>query len=106
MLIFEKERFESEQELEQDKINLEAEKLRLDREKFAYEIEHQKSRELVDDIFEAFSVAGQMLIPIASLTGIIYVANLSYMNDSKLELCNGRVFGGVKDLLKVISMKV
>ena len=51
-------------------------------------------------------MTGRLLVPIAGLAGVVYVANLAYMNDSKLELCNGRVFGGVKDLLKVITLKV
>lgn len=102
---FEKERFQIEEEIERDKIEIDREKVRLDREKFAYDVEHQKSRELVSDILEVVEITGKLLVPIASLTGIVYVANLSYMNDSKLELCNGRVFGGVKDMLRILTLK-
>lgn len=105
-LDFEIERFKTEEEIERDKIDLDRERLRLDREKFAYDVEHQKSRELLSDILEVAEVTGKILVPIAGLTGVIYVANLAYMNDSKLELCNGRVIGGVKDLLKIITLKV
>lgn len=93
-------------ELEQDKINLDEERLRLDREKFAYEVEHGKDRELIGDIFEAIELTSKIAVPVLSLTAVVYVANLAYMNDSKLELCNGRVIGGVKDLLKIMTMRV
>lgn len=105
-LALEEKRMEIEEEIERDKINLETEKLRFDREKFAYEIEHQKDRELIDDIFEAFGIAGKFAVPIASVTAVIYVANLAYMNDSKMELCNGRIIGGVKDLIKIMALKL
>ncbi len=105
-LDFEKEKFKSEQEIEHDKINLKAEEIRLDREKFAYDVEHQKSKELLSDILEVVEVTGKLLVPIAGITSVVYVANLAYINDSKLELCNGRIMGGVKDILKIIAMKV
>lgn len=96
-------------EIESDRLQseseIEMEKIALDREKFEYEKEHQKKRELIDDIFEGIGAAGKILVPVASLVGVVYVANLAYMNDSKLELCNGRVFGTAKDLFKVLTLK-
>ncbi len=105
-LELERERMKIDEEIERDKINLEEDKHRLDREKFAYEVEHQKGRELISDILEVAEITGKILVPIAGLTGVIYVANLAYMNDSKLELCNGRVMGCAKDVLKVLMMRV
>lgn len=105
-LELDKERLQIEQEIEQEKNNLKAEEIRLEREKFAYDVEHQKKQDTVNEIFEVLEITGKLLVPIAGLTGVIYVANLAYMNDSKLELCNGRIMGGVKDLLKIMAMKV
>lgn len=93
-------------QIEQDKINVESERIRLDREKFAHEIEVQKKQEVVDIVFRAGDLGAKLLVPALGSAAVIYVANLAYMNDSKLELCNGRIIGGVKDLLKIMTMRV
>lgn len=102
----ERERMRITEEIEQDKINLDREKLRLEREKFAHDIEVQTKKDVEELIFRSLETGVKVLVPIASLTGIVYVANLAYMNDADFKLCNGRVIGGVKDILKVLTMKV
>ena len=105
-LTLEKSRIESNQELEQDKINLETEKLRLEREKFASDVEQAKKKETIDIIFKTSDVIVKLAVPILGFAGVRYVANLSYMNDEQMKLCNGRIAGGVKDMLKIMTMKV
>lgn len=94
------------QQIEQDKINVETEKLRLDREKFACEIEVRKRDEIKDIIFEAAEIGIKLAVPLIAVVGTIGVAKLSYMNEEEFKLCNGRVYGEVKDLLKIVTMKV
>ena len=103
-LELEREKLKIQQEIEQDKLNLDTEKVHLDREKFAYDVEQNKKRELIDIIFKSVDVGAKVLVPTLSLTGIIYVANLAYMNDADLKLCNGRIIGGVKDILKIMKV--
>ena len=93
-------------EIENNKINLETEKLRLDREKFAYDTQNAPRKEIEDVIFRTVDIATRLAVPVIGFMGIRYVANLSYMNDAELKLCNGRIAGGVKDMLKVLTMKV
>lgn len=92
--------------IEQDKIELEKEQLRLDREKFAYDIENQKKKEVVEIIFRSADLGVKVLIPTLAIAGTWAVAKLSYMNDAELKLCNGRVAGNVKELLKIATMKI
>lgn len=100
--LLDKPKLESEAELTYAKLDIEQDQIDLEREKFEY----GKKRDVIGDIFEGIELTGKIVVPVASLIGVIYVANLAYMNDSKLELCNGRVIGGVKDLFKVLTLKV
>lgn len=105
-IALEREKLQTQEEIEQDKINLETEKLRLDREKFAYDTQNAPRKEIEDVIFKTVDIATRLAVPVIGFMGIRYVANLSYMNDAELKLCNGRIAGGVKDMLKVLTMKV
>lgn len=93
-------------ELEVDKINLESEKIRLEREKFAHEVECQNLNQKLDIIFRTADVGTKILVPTMGLIGVVYVAKLAYMNDAELKLCNGRIFGGVKDILRILTTKL
>lgn len=105
-LEFEKEKFKTTTEIEQDKINVESERIRLDREKFTHDIEIQKRNEIKDIIFEAAELGIKISVPLIAAAATISVAKLSYMNEEEFRLCNGRVYGGVKDLLKLVTLKV
>lgn len=105
-LDFEKEKMRALDEIENDKIDLERERLRLDREKFAHDIEHQKGEELKEVIFMSAELMAKVAVPLVTVSAMVGVAKLSYAKDLDLELCNGRVMGTVKDLLKLATMKV
>lgn len=94
------------EEIEQNKINLDSEKVRLDREKFAFDVEQAKKNDVIDIIFRTGELSAKIMIPIIGFMGVRYVANLSYMNDEEMKLCNGRIAGGVKDMLKIMTMKL
>lgn len=99
-------KIETNQEIETDKVNLEAERLRLDRERFAHEVECQNLNQKLDIIFRSADVGTKILVPTMGLIGVVYVAKLAYMNDAELKLCNGRIFGGVKDILRILTTKL
>lgn len=99
--------FEREQlEFEKEKSQIERDRLEFEKEKFEKESARQKEQDIINVIFEGMGVACKIAVPVISLAAIVYVANLSYMNDSKLELCNGRIMGTTKDLFKILTMKV
>lgn len=99
--------FEREQlEFEREKSQIERDRLEFEKEKFERESARQEQQDILNAIFECIGTAGKILVPVIGLAGVIYVANLSYMNDSKLELCNGRIMGTTKDLFKILTMKV
>lgn len=103
---FAKLEFEHEQlEFEKEKSQIERDRLEFEKEKFEKESARQNEQDILNAILGGIGTAGKILVPVIGLAGVIYVANLSYMNDSKLELCNGRVMGTVKDLFKIITLK-
>ena len=102
----ESERLTIQETIEQDKINLEQDKLRFEREKFTKDIEDQKKKETVEIIFRSADLGVKVLVPTLAIAGTWAVAKLSYMNDAELKLCNGRVAGNVKELLRIATMKV
>lgn len=102
----ERERLTIQETIEQDKINLEQDKLRFEREKFTKDIEDQKKKETVEIIFRSADLGVKVLVPTLAIAGTWAVAKLSYMNDAELKLCNGRVAGNVKELLRIATMKV
>ena len=94
------------QEIEQDKINVETEKIRLEREKFANDVKVQLRSEIEQDIFETAELAVKIGVPVAVILAVVGVAKLSYTKEAELELCNGRVFGGIKDLLSLARLAI
>lgn len=105
-LKIEAEKIKINQEIEQDKINLESERIRLDRDKFAFDVEQAKKKEVIDIIFRTGELSAKIIVPILGFMSVRYVANLSYMNDEEMKLCNGRIAGTVKDVMKILMMKV
>ena len=105
-LKLEEDKLKVNEEIEQNKINLDSEKVRLDREKFAFDVEQAKKHDVIDIIFRTGELGAKIAIPILGFMGVRYVANLSYMNDEEMKLCNGRIAGGVKDMIKIMTMKV
>lgn len=93
-------------QIEQDKINLEAERIRLDREKFAHDVEATKKHEAVDVIFRSAELGVKVAVPLIALAGTIAIAKLAYVNDTDMKLCDGRVFAGAKDLIRLATMKI
>lgn len=63
-----------------------------------------KKKETVDIIFKAADLGLKILVPIFVALVSLGIAKLSYANDQNLELCNGRIFGSVKDVLKLIKL--
>lgn len=104
-IAFEKEKFESMQEIEQDKVNLDTERLRLEREKFGHDVVAETRGEIIEVIFRSADIGVKLLVPTLAIAGTWAVAKLSYMNDADLKLCNGRVAGNVKELLRIATMK-
>lgn len=94
------------QEIEQDKINNETERIRLDREKFANDVKVQKRGEIEQAIFETAGLAVKIGVPVAVILAVVGVSKLSYVKEAELELCNGRVYGGIKDLLALARLAV
>lgn len=93
-------------DVESRKIELDRERLLFEKEKFQHEIQTQKIEKTTDIIFRSGDLLVRGMVPLIGLAGVIYVANLAYMNDEQLKLCNGRIAGGVKDALKIMTMKV
>lgn len=87
-------------------IDIDVEKLKLEREKFIHDIEEQKRKEPIELIFRSADLGVKILAPILAITGTVAVAKLAYLNDTDLKLCNGRIFGQTRDLIKLATMKV
>lgn len=105
-LELEKDRQAIMQELEQDKINVENERLRLDREIFANDVKVQKREEIENGIFEVLELSVKIGVPVAVILAIVGVSKLAYVKEQNLELCNGRVYGGIKDLLSLARLAI
>ena len=102
----EKEKQKIMQQIEQDKINLAQDQLRLDREKFAHDVEHQKETEIIDVVLKSADLSVKVLVPALTLAGMMSLAKFAYMNDSELKLCNGRIFMGPKEMLRMLNLKI
>lgn len=105
-LELEEKRLKLNEEIEKRKLSLEESKFEFERIKDVRDREHQSNRELIDDIFEAIGLAARIAVPIASLTGVIYLGNLAYMSDAEMKLCNGRIIGRAGDIFKILTLKV
>ena len=105
-LDLERERQAIMQELEQDKINVETERLRLERERFAHDVQVQKRAEIEQAIYEVLELSVKIGVPVAVILAIVGVSKLAYVKEAQLELCNGRVYGGIKDLLSLARLAI
>lgn len=94
------------QELEQDKINVETERLKLERERFAHDVQVQKRAEIEQAIYEVLELSVKIGVPVAVILAIVGVSKLAYVKEAQLELCNGRVYGGIKDLLSLARLAI
>lgn len=93
-------------DLEEEQLELEKDKLDFEKEKFDYENMHKEKTERVDRVFRGAEIAAKILVPCLAITGSVAIAKLSYMNDAELKLCNGRIFGGLKEVIKLATMKL
>lgn len=82
------------EELEQDKLNLE-------RDRFAYEVKKSRLDKALDVGLKVGELGVRVAVPIIGVCGTIAVAKLSYINDAELKLCNGRIFAGAKEIIKL-----
>ena len=105
-LELEEEKQKAMEQIEQDKLNLAQEQLRLDREKFAHDVQDQKDKEIIEVVLRSADIGVKVLVPTLTLAGMISLAKFAYMNDEELKLCNGRIWIGPKELLKMLNLKI
>lgn len=63
-------------------------------------------KELIDVILRSAELGAKIIVPVIMLVGTVAVAKLAYANDADLKLCNGRIFGSVREVLKLATMKL
>ena len=93
-----------------DKLNCESElerkKLQFEIKKFNYETEAKKKDDLVNIIFRGAEVVVKLIVPLAGVAATVGLGKLAYVQDSNMGLCDGRVWGQTKDVIKFASMKL
>ena len=65
-----------------------------------------KKEKRIDLIFRSLDLVCKIAVPILCISASVGVAKLSYVQDSQMQLCNGRVMGSAKDLMNLAKMKV
>ena len=63
-------------------------------------------KEIIDVILRSAELGAKVLIPVVGLVGTVAIAKLAYANDADLKLCNGRIFGSVREVLKLATMRL
>lgn len=102
----EKVKIQVQEELENDKLNLEREKFAADQMNIAKEHKHAMWKEPVDIGLKVLDLGVKVAVPIIGITGAAALAVLSYENNQELKLCDGRIFTGARDVLKLATGKI
>lgn len=69
-------------------------------------IESEKKIDLILRVAELGVKAAGVAVPVLAIMASVGVAKLSYVQDQKLALRNGNVFGNAKDLMQIAKIKV
>lgn len=70
------------------------------------EREYRRKKDKADLTLRYVELGCKIAIPILTVMTTVALAKLSYANDADLKLCNGRIMGLSKDLIRTIGAKV
>ena len=90
-------------DIEEETLKLEYQKLQFEIQKFNIETELHRKELRKDVAFEVIDILVKVLIPILIIYVTMRIAELSYTNDQDLKLCDGRIWGVMGWLPKLIK---
>ena len=70
------------------------------------EKEYQRKKDKADLTLKWVELGCKVAVPILTVLTTVAIAKLSYASDADLKLCNGRIMGLSKDLIRTIGARV
>lgn len=66
----------------------------------------EKRKDAIDLGLRVAELACKVAVPVIGVTTTLALAKLSYIQDSNMVLCNGRIFPMAKDVIKLATTKI
>lgn len=70
------------------------------------EKEYRRKKDKTDLTLRYLELGCKVAVPILTVLTTVAIAKLSYASDADLKLCNGRIMGLSKDLIRTIGAKI